>query len=53
MIINSEGREIKCSLGILKVQFVLLVEAITWEFFNFKGIFPQIFDPENAKVAAP
>ena len=39
MVINSEGREIKYSLGIKKVQFALLVEATIWEFFNLEGIF--------------
>ena len=36
----------------LKVQFLWLVKAIIWEFFNLEGIFFQNFRPSKCKSSS-
>jgi len=53
MIIDKDGSDIKYYLlGTLKVQFVLLMEAIVRECFFRGNIFPDLRS-RNSKVAAP
>ena len=55
MIINSEGRQRnQIFIGYLKGTICIACRSYYMRFFfNLEGIFSQILDPANSKVAAP
>ena len=53
MIIDSKGREIKLPIGDLKGTVCIAYRSCIGFFFKLEGMFSQILDPTNAKVAAP
>ena len=53
MIIDSKGREIELPVGDLKGTVCIAYRSCRVFFFKLEGMFSQILDPTNAKVAAP
>ena len=53
MIIDSKGREIKLPIGDLKGTVCIAYKSCRGVFFKLEGMFSQILDPADAKVAAP
>ena len=53
MIIDSKGSEIKLPIGDLKGTVCIAYKSCRGVFFKLEGMFSQILDPADAKVAAP